>query len=139
MIDKTDQLGLSKYRLQKASTDQDAARFNYENGLFDAAANRSYYAIFHAARAVLALTGQDYKKHSGVIAFFRKEFIKTGILDKKLSDIIQDAFEIRTDCDYEDFYVVTKEEVEQQLKNAAYFTSAIESYLQTVFQSNCTE
>ena len=139
MIDKTDQLGLSKYRLQKASTDLDAARFNYENGLFDAAANRSYYAIFHAARAVLALTGQDYKKHSGVIAFFRKEFIKTGILDKKLSDIIQDAFEIRTDCDYEDFYVVTKEEVEQQLKNAAYFTSAIESYLQTVFQSNCTE
>lgn len=138
-MDNTDQLGLAKYRLQKASTDLDAARLNYEHELLDAAANRSYYAIFHAARAVLALTGQDYKKHSGVIAFFRKEYIKTGILDTKLSDIIQDAFEIRTDCDYEDFYVVAKEDVEQQIKNAAYFILAIEQYLQTVFPDNCTE
>ena len=138
-MDNKDQLGLAKYRLQKASTDLDAARFNYEHGLFDAAANRSYYAIFHAARAVLALTGQDYKKHSGVIAFFRRDYIKTGILDKKLSDIIQDAFEIRTDCDYEDFYVVAKEDVEQQIKNAEYFISVIEKYLQTVSQNNCTE
>ena len=124
-MDNTDQLGLAKYRLQKASTDLDAARLNYEHELLDAAANRSYYAI--------------YKKHSGVIAFFRKEYIKTGILDTKLSDIIQDAFEIRTDCDYEDFYVVAKEDVEQQIKNAAYFILAIEQYLQTVFPDNCTE
>ena len=132
-MDKTDQLGLAKYRLQKAYVDLDAARLNYEHGLMDAAANRSYYAIFHAARAVLALTGADYKKHSVVIAFFRKEYVKTGVFEKKLSDIIQDAFEIRTDCDYEDFYVVAKEDVEQQIKNAEYFIVKIEEYLHTVF------
>lgn len=47
--------------------------------MYDTAANRSYYAIFHAARVVLALDGQDYKKHSGVISNFQKNYIKTGI------------------------------------------------------------
>ncbi len=32
------------------------------------AANRSYYGIFHAIRAVLALDGKDFAKHSGVIS-----------------------------------------------------------------------
>ena len=85
------------------------------------------------------LNGQDYKKHSGVIAFFNRDYIKTEILDRQLGKILRDAFEIRTDCDYEDFYVVAKEDVEQQIKNAAYFISAIEQYLQTVFPDNCTE
>ena len=135
-MDKTDQIDLAKYRLQKATVDLEAAQLNYAHGLMDAAANRSYYAIFHAARAVLALTGTDYKKHSGVIAFFRKEYVKTGVFEKKLSDIIQDAFEIRIDCDYEDFYVVAKEDVEQQIKNAKYFIEKIEAYLQAVFTNN---
>ena len=44
------------------------------------AANRSYYAIFHAMRAVLALDGIDMKRHSGVMSEFRRLYIKTGIL-----------------------------------------------------------
>ena len=109
-----------------------AAKATAKQGFYDVSANRSYYAIFHAARAVLALTGQDFRKHSGVIAFFRKEYVKTGIFETKLSDIIQDAFEIRTDCDYEDFYVVSKEDVEQQIHNAEFFFFFIEEYLNTV-------
>ena len=124
---------MAKYRFEKAKNDLFAAKFTAEQELYDVSANRSYYAIFHAARAVLALTGQDFRKHSGVIAFFRKEYVKTGVFEKRLSDIIQDAFEIRTDCDYEDFYIVAKEDVEQQLHNAEYFVSRIEEYLKPFF------
>ena len=109
---------------------------SFDAGFYDASANRSYYAIFHAARAVLMLNGQDYKKHSGVIAFFNRDYIKTEILERKLGKILRDAFEIRTDCDYEDFYMVDKEDVEQQIKNAKYFIEKIEAYLQTVFTNN---
>ena len=42
--------------------------------------HRSYYAIFHAMRAVLALDGIDMKRHSGVMSEFRRLYIKTGIL-----------------------------------------------------------
>ena len=48
-------------------------------------ANRSYYAVFAAMRAVLALQGFDSKKHSGIIAEFRREYIKSGLLPKELS------------------------------------------------------
>ena len=123
---------MAQFRLEKAKKDLAAAKAIAEQGFYDVSANRSYYAIFHAARAVLALTGQDFRKHSGVIAYFRKEYVKTGIFETRLSDIIQDAFEIRTDCDYEDFYVVAKEDVEQQIQNAEYFVSKIEEYLKTV-------
>lgn len=47
---------------------------------YRSAANRAYYAIFHAMRAVLALDGVDMKHHSGIISEFRKRYIKTGIL-----------------------------------------------------------
>lgn len=123
---------MARFRLEKAKKDLAAAKATAKQGFYDVSANRSYYAIFHAARAVLALTGQDFRKHSGVIAFFRKEYVKTGIFETKLSDIIQDAFEIRTDCDYEDFYVVSKEDVEQQIHNAEFFVNRIEEYLNTV-------
>ena len=48
---------LSQYRLQRAQEDLETARLNYENGMYKAAVNRSYYAIFHAIRAVNILDG----------------------------------------------------------------------------------
>ena len=43
------------------------------------------YSIFTGVRAVLAKDGIDLKKHAGVIAYFQKEYIKTGEFDKKYS------------------------------------------------------
>ena len=103
----------------------------YSKEMIDTAANRSYYAIFHAARAILALDGQDYKNHSGVISNFQKDYIKTGIFDKKMSNIIKSAFDMRTDSDYEDFYVVPEEDVTKQVEEAEYFVCKIEEYLAT--------
>ena len=39
---------------------------------------------FTGVRAVLAKDGIDFKKHAGVIAYFQKEYIKTGEFDKKI-------------------------------------------------------
>ncbi|MBU0700187.1 HEPN domain-containing protein [bacterium] len=86
---------ISKYRLEKAKEDLNAATQNLANTHLAASINRSYYCIFHAMRAVLALDGFDSKKHSGVIAYFRQNYIKTNIFDKIYSEIIGMAFEIR--------------------------------------------
>lgn len=66
-------------------------------------------------RAVLALDGIDMKKHSGVISEFRRRYIRTGLLPEELSVIISKAFDLRTDCDDDDFYLISKEEVEDFL------------------------
>lgn len=72
------------------------------------------------------------KHHSGIISEFRRLYIKTKIFDTKLSTIISALFDIRTDSDYDDFYVISKEEVKEQLDNAEYFLNEIKKYLNTV-------
>lgn len=52
-----------------------------------------------------------------------------GIFDVEMSDIISMAFEARSDSDYDDFYVISKEEVEEQIANAEKFCEAVQGYL----------
>lgn len=124
---------LSKRRLEIAHERLTTAKAMLELGDYKASANRLYYAIFSAMRAVLALDGFDSKKHSGIIARFRQSYIKTGILDTEMSKIIDDLEVIREDSDYDDFYIIIKEDVEIQAKRAEYFISEVESYLQNQY------
>ena len=71
------------------------------------------------------------KSHKGIISEFRRLYIKTGIFSDKISDIITNLVFIRTNSDYEDFYVLTKKEVKQQLKNTSYFLKEIKNFLKT--------
>ena len=127
MLPKHNLEDLARYRLDRAKKflrDAQASVFSLET-----AANRSYYCIFSAMRAVLALDGFESKKHSGVIAAFRKDYIRTGVFPADFSDIIKDAFDIRLDSDYEDFYLVSKAEVAAQVENAETFLEAVEKYV----------
>ena len=120
---------LSAHRFGRAKEELQTAELLLRNANFRSSINRSYYAIFHAARAVLALEGLDFKKHSGVISNFQMRYIKTGIFDKQLSNIIKSAFSLRTESDYEDFYVIAKADVENQVREADIFYHAISEYI----------
>ena len=58
---------LANYRLERAKEMLYAAEDNLRINQWKTALNRSYYAIFHAIRAVNILEGFDSSKHSGVI------------------------------------------------------------------------
>jgi uncharacterized protein (UPF0332 family) len=120
---------LAAFRLQQARECLQTAEVDIAAGLFKAAANRSYYCVFHAMRAVLALDRFDSKKHSGVISTFRKNYVKTGVFTADISDIIKTAFEVRNNSDYQDFYLISKDEVAAQIENAKTFLAAVEGYL----------
>ena len=80
-------------------------------------------------RAVLALDEVDMSKHSGIMAEFRKRYLKTEILDRKLSATISQAFEVRNASDYDDFYIVSREDVDLQIDKAIQFIITIGAYL----------
>ncbi|MBE6815448.1 MAG: HEPN domain-containing protein [Ruminococcaceae bacterium] len=122
---------LSNVRFEHANECLTAAQSLLDSSNYKSAANRSYYAIFHAMRAVLAFDGIDMKHHSGIISEFRRLYIKTGIFDAKLSQIISILFDIRTESDYDDFFIISKQEVEEQIENAKYFLKEIERFLLT--------
>lgn len=102
---------------------------NLKIGQYKTSLNRSYYAIFHAMRAMNILKGFDSSKHSGVIAYFNKEYIKEGIMDKELSVIIKSSSFLREKSDYDDFFIVGRTETENQLASAKVFLEAVEKYL----------
>lgn len=123
---------LSSVRLEHADECLAAAKSLLESGAYKSAANRAYYTVFHSMRAVLAMDEFDTKRHSGIISEFRKRYIRTGLLDGSLSDIITATFDARTGSDYNDFYVISKSKVEKQVRDAETFLCAIKDYLQTL-------
>ena len=65
---------LVKYRLDSAVERLKSAKILLDNGQFKDSVGRSYYDLFTAVRAVLALEMVDYTKHAGVISHFQKEY-----------------------------------------------------------------
>ena len=120
---------LVKYRLQNADEKLSSAKLLLDADKYKDSINRSYYAMFSAVRAVLATEEIDFSKHSGVIAYFQKEFIKTEKFEKKYSKYISEAFQIRNNCDYNDFFVVSREDAQRQYDRAKELCEAIVEFL----------
>lgn len=78
---------LMQYRLSMARERLHSAEILLQDGSYKDSIGRSYYAMFTAVRALLAMDGQDFSKHAGVIAYFQKEYIKTGKFDKNFQNI----------------------------------------------------
>jgi uncharacterized protein (UPF0332 family) len=120
---------LSEYRLSKAKQDLLAANLLFDNNHYAQSLNRSYYFIFHSVRSLLAFDKFDSKKHSGIISYFINNYVKSGLIDEKYSQMLTKAQRLRIDSDYDDLYVADKETAEKQLENAKEFVSFIESYI----------
>lgn len=128
MLDE-EKRALSQARMEHAEECLLAAKQLAELENYRTVANRSYYAIFHAMRAVLAFDGIDMKHHSGIISEFRRLYIKTGVFEPWMSNVISVLFSVRTDSDYDDFFVISKADVLQQLSDAERFVSEIQKFL----------
>lgn len=101
----------------------------FKGGKFKASVNRSCYAIFHSLRAVTALAQYDSSKHSGVIAFFNRTYVKEKIFDKSISKMIDTTYRLREKADYEDFVIISKEQAVEQMEKADKVLGMIEPYL----------
>ena len=128
-----DQVDLSLYRLAKASEMLETARRDMHAEDYASANNRAYYCIFHAMRAVLALDGEDYQKHSAVIARFSLNYLKTDILPREYGKLISNASLIRNRSDYEDFYICSVEDTQKLVAGAESFLRCVTRYLNEKF------
>jgi len=125
-------LDLAKHRFESADDSLRAAKILLKDENYRNSAGRSYYAVFHAMRSILALEELDFKKHSGVISYFTLVYIKPekfGEASKRLSKIVTHLFQLRGQADYEDFFIVSKKEVLEQVENAEFFLEKIKEYL----------
>lgn len=121
---------LSQYRLNTAEETLVVAQECLGNNHYKDAINRSYYAAFYAARAVLAIEGVDFKRHKDVVAHFNKEYVATGKVSRDLGRLLARLQQKREQSDYDDFFIASREEAEKQLKNAISIVAGIKQYLE---------
>ena len=126
---------LMQYRLEMAEERLKSSKILLDAGSYKDSISRSYYAMFTAVRALLAIDGQDFSKHAGVIAYFQKEYIKNGKIEKKYSKYISQAFQIRNNTDYADFFIVSVQDAQEQYEKAKEFFEMIKAYLQIKINS----
>ena len=129
MLPDEDKRVLSNLRYEHARECLRAADALFAAGDLKGAANRAYYAVFHAMRSVLALDDIDRKHHSAIISEFRSRYVKTGVFDKTWSKLIQMLSEYRNGSDYNDFFIISRDEVSEQIDRARGFLDAVRTFL----------
>lgn len=121
---------LIRYRLEQAQVALDDAKYLLEGGRSSQSiVNRSYYAMFYAALALLQKISKAPSKHSGVISLFDKEFVMKGIFEKELSKDFHKAFELRQTFDYKVIKNIGLGKAQEIYQKAVIFVKEVDKYL----------
>lgn len=115
--------------LERAREDIEAAESVLRTTHPERAAGDAYYAMFHAAEALLLALGLEFSKHSATHAAFGLHFSKTGKLAPQLHRYILDAFDARPTAEYDVTVKLRVEQVQEILSWAKEFVAAAEEYL----------
>ena len=102
--------------LDKAVQSIRAAELLLNEGYFSFAANRAYYSMFYAVEALLLSRELSFSRHSGVMAAFGKEFVKTGAFDSRFHRYLLHAFKLRNAGDYGAVQAVSEENARQVIE-----------------------
>ena len=126
---KQEEADYVRLRVQRARDSLREAQLLLNNGYLRGTVNRTYYACFYAANAILFSEGLSSSKHSGVMSLFERHWIKTGRLPVEMGKYYRQLFERRQEGDYEDTAKFEKDEVEKCLAEAHLFVERIADWL----------
>jgi len=113
---KEERIEYSRLRMESAYITFEAAKVLVQNGFWNSAVNRLYYAVFYAVNALLVLSEIDSQTHSGMRTQFSRCFIKTGKLDKKYGKLLVQLYDWRQQGDYENLFDFSEESVVQLIE-----------------------
>ena len=120
---------LISHRLAQAEEALSDADFLLERGSHRATVNRAYYGMFYAILALLHLLGKGTSKHSGAIALFDREFVRSGAFNKEFSRWLHEVFLDRQRSDYDELVLVSRQEAAEALDHARRFVEQAKDYL----------
>ena len=105
------------------------AELNFKNNFYSDSINRSYYAVFHAANALLIKKGIFTKTHVGTIRKFGLEYIVNDNFSKEIGKFFTNLEKDREKADYDYSYEVTENKAKKDLNNAKKFVKECERFL----------
>lgn len=114
-----------RYRMENALKMLSEVESHRQNGFYNTAVNRMYYACYYVATAKLISMGIEVKSHDGVRLNLGKHVVMTGILSPELGRFYSRLFSKRSTGDYDDFVNHTLETVDELLPNARLFINTL--------------
>ena len=85
---------------RRAEDCRQVAQLCLQHGFYADAISRAYYAVFHAARASLALHEISARNHRGVSNLFSLHIVKPGLLEDRWASVIGRLAPLRIAADY---------------------------------------
>lgn len=101
-------VGLELEKAQKTLKEVDVLK---GAAMWNAAANRLYYALFHAISALLINDGLQVKSHHGILSQFGQHYVRNGIFSRDDGRILSEMVIMRDNADYNCYYEAAEESV----------------------------
>ena len=115
--------------MEKAERTFEDVLFCAREGKWEAAANRLYYALFHAMSALLIKDGLQVKSHRGVMAMFGEHYVRTEIFSKKDGSLLSDLVIMRDNADYNCFFEADEEKLTPYIEPTKLLIEKIKKYI----------
>lgn len=130
-MDEKDFKALALVRLDRAKELYMEANELVKMDSYKSANNRIFYAIEKSIKALLAMRRMDVETHNGAVSQFNLLFIhkENTAFTKEDYQKIAKADRIRNASDYDDFYIVNKEETRDLLEFTLGFLEKTEKYI----------
>ncbi len=107
--------------LREARQALHAADVLHQAELHGDAVTRAYYAMFYAARALLATRGVHPKTHGGVLQALGEHYVKPGLLPPDSAKAFGLALESRQRADYGSLTAFSRAQADEILESARAF------------------
>lgn len=120
---------LVSYRMQRAKDTLNEADVLVNDGYYNAAINRLYYACYYAVIALLVKNNIPAQTHHGVKQMFGMHFILTKRIPNKYSRFYSQLFNDRMSGDYDDFLQYDAEMLSEVRPQAKEFIEVVENAL----------
>jgi uncharacterized protein (UPF0332 family) len=114
----------TRLHFQKAADCISDASLLLDNCRIAAAVTRVYYAMFHAATALLLERDITRSSHHAIISAFGEYLVKPGHIDARFHEHFRQAFDLRQQSDYEPVSEITPEQAKIALDRALDFVDA---------------
>ena len=115
--------------LEKAAKTWNQMEVQVKNGVWEMAANRLYYALFHAVSALLIHDQHIVGTHRGAVNQFSLYYVKAGIFSKADGRLYSNLQKLREDGDYNCYIDVEQEDVEGYIEPTRQLIERIKQYI----------
>lgn len=130
-MDEMDYKSLVSVRFDRAKELYSEAKELVKMDCYKSANNRAFYAVEKCIKALLAAKQMDVETHNGAVSQFNLLFIhqKNAVFTKDDYQKIAKADRIKNASDYDDFYIVNKEETKELLEFVKHFLEKTSEYI----------